>query len=238
MSLKNLVKKKDKHIAAMIASFEKEFDAMGNDVQRQIKRLFSNGVFDIAAIKQAFVASGYSDLVNAWVDNYSDVIAFNKQIADEIGVKFVLSNKAIDWFDLIQETDIEKLNILNDVYVADMKKMGTRYLLEGKRFSDVAFNTEISEIFTTFGRRLTTEAYTGIYIADSAIKKDFFEQARIELYYYDGPNDEVTRDECRATLGDPRQDTGWTIAEIGTSMTPFIERGGYNCRHEWLPLVK
>ena len=32
--------------------------------------------------------------------------------------------------------------------------------------------------------------------------------------------------------------TGWTMEEVSASETPFIQCGGYNCRHEWLPFVE
>ena len=90
----------------------------------------------------------------------------------------------------------------------------------------------------TTGRRIITEAVTGASIYDRTIKMEQFRHADVELYFYDGPLDKVTRDTCKATLSDGKQGTGWTFAEIQGSETPFITGGGYNCRHEWLPFVE
>jgi len=235
MSLRDVIDKKDRMVAAKLKKFEQELAKMGGEAAKRVGQLFRNGIFETDAIREAM--SGFFEFETAWVDSYADVIRLNRDVAKEIGYKFMLSEKMIDMYDILTNTDIEKLHILNETYIADMKKMGTRWIMEGKSLQDVAFNTELTEMLSTMNRRLTTEAYTGIYQADSAIKKDFFEQAGIELFYYDGPNDDVTRDECQATLGDPRQETGWTMDDIQSSQTPFIERGGYNCRHEWLPMV-
>ena len=50
-----------------------------------------------------------------------------------------------------------------------------------------------------------------------------------------GPDDEVTRDVCAETLA--LQGEGLTADEI-ESITPvsFADGGGFNCRHEWIPV--
>jgi hypothetical protein len=222
----------------MFNQFEKELAGMSDEVLKRVTKLFQQGIFDTNEIRGVMEQAGFYDLETAWVDSYADVIKLNQDVAKEIGKNFILSDKMVNAYDLITEANVERLHIQNEVYITDMKQKGVAYLLEGKSFSDTAFKTEITDALNGMQRRLAAEAYTGIYQADSAIKKDFFEQAGIDKYYYDGPNDNVTRDVCLATLGDPRQQTGWTMADIQSSQTPFIERGGYNCRHEWLPLVE
>jgi len=96
----------------------------------------------------------------------------------------------------------------------------------------------VRSVIDTAGRRIATEALTGASMYDRTIKFEQFKHADVELYYYDGPIDKDNRPACSGTLVDPRQSTGWTLAEVQGSMTPFITCGGYNCRHEWLPFVE
>lgn len=62
-----------------------------------------------------------------------------------------------------------------------------------------------------------------------------FEDVPEQKFEYVGPNDEVTRDVCQATL--EMQGEGMTIAEIeAEAPVSFADGGGFNCRHEWVPV--
>ena len=62
-----------------------------------------------------------------------------------------------------------------------------------------------------------------------------FEDVPEQKFEYVGPNDEVTRDVCVATL--EIQGEGMTMAEIeAESPVSFSDVGGFNCRHEWIPV--
>ena len=62
-----------------------------------------------------------------------------------------------------------------------------------------------------------------------------FEDVPEQKFEYIGPDDEVTRDVCAETLA--LQGEGLTADEI-ESITPvsFADGGGFNCRHEWIPV--
>ena len=62
-----------------------------------------------------------------------------------------------------------------------------------------------------------------------------FEDVPEQKFEYVGPNDEVTRDVCVATL--EMQGEGMTMAEIeAEAPVSFADGGGFNCRHEWVPV--
>ena len=62
-----------------------------------------------------------------------------------------------------------------------------------------------------------------------------FEDVPEQKFEYVGPDDEVTRDVCQATL--EMQGEGMTIAEIeAEAPVSFADGGGFNCRHEWVPV--
>ena len=236
--LKQVLRNKDKKLTQMIAKFGAEFDTFSIDLQKRLKKLFSQGVFDKETVNAAFADAGYDDLVNAWIDNYSEVITFNKQLSSELGTKFILTPRAIRNYELLQDMDFDKLKINQEAYATDMRRMALKHSLEGKSFRDAAFNTELTSATTAFKRRVEAEAYTGISSAESTIKLDWFKEAGIDKYVYMGPQDSKTRDECLNTLTDSRQGEGWTLAEVNASETPFISKGGWNCRHDWLPFVE
>ena len=54
------------------------------------------------------------------------------------------------------------------------------------------------------------------------------------LYRYQGPRDKKNRDLCKTFLNDQPL----TRAEIELEQSgAFLDRGGYNCRHLWIPVV-
>ena len=62
-----------------------------------------------------------------------------------------------------------------------------------------------------------------------------FEDVPEQKFEYVGPLDEVTRDVCVATL--EMQGEGMTMAEIeAEAPVSFADGGGFNCRHEWIPV--
>jgi hypothetical protein len=51
------------------------------------------------------------------------------------------------------------------------------------------------------------------------------------LFQYVGPLDDVTRDECVNILTDSQNAVGYKLDELPL---PIDERGGWNCRHDWV----
>lgn len=146
-----------------------------------------------------------------------------------------LTEGAIGFLELVQEQNARKLFALKELIINAMIDAGLKSKVEGLPFSAVV--AILQENVSELGRRLATEAYTGITSFDKTMKSFEYREAGIEKYVYVGPADDKTRDACLDTLSDPRQETGWTREEIAESQTPFITTGGYNCRHEWHAFV-
>ena len=229
----DILRKKNAHVDKIIADFQKEFKALSGDVQTEVLKLFRQGRFDRAGFVAAF--DGYEQLADDFLARNAELIKYTKEIATELGVKFALTEEGLKAYDLLQDIIFDRLKNLNAQYIDDMRLFGLRSQLEGA--SRQKMMGGLQEMFDSMGRNLNAEINTATGYMDSVVKKDFYEQAGIEKYKYFGPLDAKTRDECRDTLSDPRQQTGWTMAEIESSATPFIERGGWNCRHEWIAFV-
>lgn len=235
MSLKTIIQNKDKHFQKLLNSFEKEFNSFSLSAQKELITLFRNRTYDAETLSSLITNNGFDDIVEVWASKYKDVIAFTKEMAAELDHAFIITKETVKNFELLQDMNVKELLDTKEAYVNEIRKFGLQSELDGRTLREITDG--LQEQFARMGRRLNTEAITGITMADSAIKKDFFTQAGITKFVYDGPGDGKTRDSCAATLADPRQATGWTMAEIKASHTPFIQRGGWNCRHEWLPFV-
>ena len=53
-------------------------------------------------------------------------------------------------------------------------------------------------------------------------------------YRYVGVLDGKTRDSCRQVLEDGQNSEGYTMEEIFDLPVGFDDRGGFNCRHDWV----
>jgi SPP1 gp7 family putative phage head morphogenesis protein len=216
--------------------FESELESINKKVIADVQKAIRSGM-DVTDdyIKGLYRANGYDDLIETWVTNYNAGAPFLRGAANELQIPFEVSDAGMSNLEALQDIDYKKLKTLNDQVAIDMAKMNNMGSLDGKGVEQII--KEMSEKITDQSRRIATEAYTSMSMATAAIDKDFFEGAGIDKYVYMGPEDNKTRDACRDTLSDERQGTGWTMTDIESSQTPYIERGGFNCRHRWLPYV-
>lgn len=233
-SLKQILQNKDTEVQRMLAAFDKEVMSFSLEARKMISRLFRDGVYDIEEIQLAL--EPFKEVAEDWAARQAKMVSFSKQVAVSTGVSFAMTEDGINKLMLLQENNLEKMASINDLYARDIQKFGIQSAIEGKSLKEITAG--LGDYFETMGRRLNTEAFTGMNIASAAINKDAFENAGIDKFYYAGPYDGKTREACEATLKDEKQATGWTAEQIAQSQTPFIERGGYNCRHEWLPFVE
>ena len=231
MSLKSLIQNKDKAFTKLLASFDAEYNSYSIEARKAITKLFRAGTYDTDSVSKTL--AGFGEIADGWAMRHNGVLQFAKEMTTELGIAFTLTVQGIADYNLLADNNAFKLKGINELFQADIQKFGLQSQIEGKSLKEIQAGLEA--LFTSMGRRLSTEAFTGIGISDAIIKKDLFDQAGIEKYYYDGPYDSKTRDVCEASLKDGRQSEGWTLDEVNASNTPFIERGGYNCRHEWLP---
>ena len=237
MSLSNIIQQKDKHFQSMLNQFDREYQTLSVEAQKLIMSLFRNGDYTAESLAQTM--SVHDDLINEWAIRNQEAIKFSKMMANEMGVKFAITKETVRNFDLIQGMNGDNLSKNVTSYIADIRRFGLQSKLEGRSFKDITKG--LAGKFEELGRRLNTEAGTGIRMADRTVNMDFFKQAGIEKYIYFGPSDGKTRDACQDTLADSRQAEGWTMDQINNDNpygTTFTDCGGFNCRHDWLPYVE
>lgn len=226
---------RNKILNDLIAEFEREFAAYGTKLKRMVEQFIRQGFTSREEAIRFFAGTGYVDVVNSMIAKYDGVMEITRQMSKEIGIPFVLPKTAPGILSLIKDNKVQTLLGANNQIMNTINDSALRFGLGEQSLRTIV--TGLSSQIDDFTRRLSTEAFTGASIYERTSKMQLFEEAGIELYFYSGPVDSHNRDECAATLGDSRQSTGWTIADIASSETPFIGAGGYNCRHEWLAMV-
>jgi hypothetical protein len=227
---------KAKFFDDLVAQYELEFEAFSTQLKRLLSKFIQSGPHTSAEVAEFFAGSGMEGVATSFVKRYDSVIEYTRAVSVQSGIPLVLPDRSLNLLALYKENQIQ--NILD---AANSIKKGVVDASFRYGIGEAKLNTIINElgaVVDSAGRRIVSEAVTGASMYDRTIKMEQFRHADIELFFYDGPYDNVTRDACRGTLMNPKQSTGWTMADIQSSETPFITCGGYNCRHEWLPMVE
>ncbi len=220
----------------LISQYELEFEKFSTQLKRMLSVFIQSGPHTAAEVAAFFEGTGFGTVATNFVQKYDSVITYVKQVSEVSGIPLVLPERSLSILALYKDNQLQNILDASGSIKKGVVDASFRYGIGEAKLDTII--SELGKGIDIAGRRIVSEAVTGASMYDRAIKFEQFKHADVELYFYDGPVDSKNRDECAATLGDPRQGTGWTIADIQSSQTPFVTGGGYNCRHEWLPMVK
>ena len=229
-----ILKKKNAEIDKLLSRFDGEWEKLSRELKRTLGPLLKAGVPTQEDIMP--LLGDIDTLVQKTVDEYNGLIGFAKDAADEMGIKFLVTERSLALLELAQEHAVFKSITNKNHIVNNMIDAGLQAEVENLKYRDIVKNLE--ELITETGRRIKAEVHTGLSVFDRMIKSENFKNVGIEKFVYVGPYDGVTRDVCRNTLESSLQGTGWTRDQIESSEVSFTGGGGYNCRHEWLPFVE
>ncbi len=227
---------KTKFFDDLLSEYELEFEKFSTDLKRMLSKFIQTGPHTKAEVATWFAGTGMDRVANEFVSKYDSVIEYTRKVSEASGIPLTLPDRSLAVLSLYKDNQVQNILGASESIMKSVSDASFRYGIGEARLGTVI--NELGAVIEDSGRRIVTEAVTGASMYDRTIKFQQFTHADIELYFYDGPVDSKNRDECSATLSDGRQNTGWTMAEIQGSQTPFITCGGYNCRHEWLPLVE
>ena len=226
--------------------YKKDMEKIQTQLLKKIEKVLGGlTVLDDAGLATAFKQINFVDELNA--------LGFPALLAK---VKGSYDKNAIKSFDLLKATQrtkqaatavqaVEILSILDLTtisagvtrYANELKTAMFRGLLTGQ--SSASIMQGLTETYGV-GRALSSKQQVAL-LQDSFARftrtttAKLFEDVPEQKFEYVGPDDEVTRDVCVATL--EMQGEGMTIAEIeAEAPVSFADGGGFNCRHEWIPV--
>ncbi|MDF1581579.1 MAG: hypothetical protein P1P74_12515 [Desulfuromonadales bacterium] len=182
----------------------------------------------IGALKQA----GFDELVNDHAKGYAAIVAKAKEVIAKDGGD-VSKFTAIEAGTLRQlaVADVQGFNALADKTIDELRLNLYRTALSGQPFSKL-----VGIVSDTLENKLKKHAYT---YANTTQLQFSGETVRVmgealgaDRWEVVGPSDEVTRDVCIDALADPIRTKAEWIAADYFGGTP----GGYNCRHQLVPV--
>ena len=168
---------------------------------------------------------------------YEEIKIARDRFGKNTGQTMVFTATDAAAIDTIINADFSKIESYISYLNTDLKSQLIKNLYTG-----IPINRE--ELLEKFDKKIvnniTTELRTGAMALSREITKskvdEYFDEDEI-VYLYEGSLDDVTRDFCRERVG-----KFYTMEEIKNmdneqGLDPFIYGGGYNCRHEWIPMT-
>jgi len=235
LSLQSIINSKEKFITSTLSKFDKAWDGTSFEVQKELINIFKRRDFDEAFIEQVFIKNGYDDLMELTASQFAKTVTFSRDISKEVGYNFLLTPENKQLFGQLNDMNFESLLNTKKQIANDLRRFAIESQLAQQ--SRAIIKRGFTDIFDNMGRRLNTEVNQGIRMSDEAINKFSYDNAGIELFQYIGPADGKTRGICLDTLSSQQNVKGFTTAQVEDSATPFIVRGGWNCRHSWVPFT-
>jgi len=175
---------------------------------------------------------GFSDALNELMNEYDNTASKVFEQARSRGLQVQVATAQN--LELIKELDATTLLGRARDFSSRYKSELLRGVIAGESGRQIA-----NRLTTTLGTELTS-ANLNLIVNDSFAKfsnsatfKAFADEPQTR-YRYVGILDNNTRDICREVLEDSQNSQGYTMEEIFDLPVGFDDRGGFNCRHDWV----
>ena len=226
--------------------YKKDMEKIQTQLLKKIEKVLGGlTVLDDAGLATAFKQINFVDELNAL--GFPALLAKVKGSYDKNAIKTfaLLKGKqrtrqaatAVQAVEILSILDLTTISAGVTRYANELKTAMFRGLLTGQSSASI-----IEGLTSTYGvgRALSSKQQVALlndsfarFSRTTTVK--LFEDVPEQKFEYIGPDDEVTRDVCVATL--EMQGEGMTIAEIeAEAPVSFADGGGFNCRHEWIPV--
>jgi hypothetical protein len=223
----------DKKVRAIIdgasAEFVRAWEAGGEAVLRLVARALRNAGGDTAAVAEAIASEDFRALFAelGYTADLDKMRAAYAEVLRPMVGRGGLSEATVQG---LASTFSDSFLAQAGAYPDRLKEATLRALLGGGGVDDIrrALADELGPPVAE------TLANTSLNTYSRSVERAMAEQdPPDQLYVYEGPRDDRTRDECLAML-----DAGpLTLAEIDSQFPgAFVDGGGYNCRHSWVPV--
>ena len=175
---------------------------------------------------------GYSDALTSLMDEYDTVAARVFSLAAEKGIR--VSVASAQMLELTKELDAITLLGRAKDYSGKLKAELLKGIIAGESGSSIA-----TKLMETVGKELSS-ANVNMIVNDSFARFSnsatfkAFEEKTDQKFIYVGVRDNLNRQECADVLDDAQNDTGYTVDEIASLPVGLTDRGGFNCRHDWI----
>jgi hypothetical protein len=199
-------------------------------------------------ITESLQRAGYDQVIEEFVKTFPGQLPFITQMLEWISARLKvpldmeLTRRDRAALNAVQATTWENLRTVVDATAAQAKRralmsVGALEFRDLVEFVSGAFNRTVAEATTLAATSQSMFFRTAASRAYDLVQDRVGEKLKFK---YEGPRDKLTRPFCERML-DRTRENGLTREEIeqldnGQLPNPFITGGGYNCRHQWVPM--
>lgn len=193
----------------------------------------------IGGLQQGLKEAGLDDALKELRQAYSEELtAINASLGPVVSTK-ILSTADKEIVNALIDFDSKKVTNLIAPYVDDIGSVAMRYAIAGETPDIAAILAKSGDLIES---QVSTEVDTLLSSFSRTVTAKKAEEFGLDLFLYYGPDDKITRDFCSETL-EQRDPPIYTTAEIsaldnGQGLDVLRYGGGYNCRHQWVPITK
>ena len=184
---------------------------------------------------QEMDALGYGQALENLYSSFNGEVTKVVNLANAMNIPKV-SNVNLAQIDFMRDLELSFINAEAGAYAASLKRELMRGIIAGTPAKELA-----ARLIEDYGaekilsgpqkRVLVNDAFSRL---SNASTRQVFADAPEQKFIYIGPDDNVTRPECSQALTEPPL----TADEInGLGYVDFDSRGGWNCRHDWVPVA-
>lgn len=178
---------------------------------------------------------GAFDSLNGFLGAYDDKAEAIVALARDRGLK-TLSTASVNSLEFLRDLDGATMLGRWQDFSNELKSELLKGLVAGVPSFELA-NTLREQIgdrlFSSKAGMIINDSYARF--SNSATFK-MFEDFPDQKYRYIGRRDDRNRDACATVLDNKKNEQGFTIDEIGSLPVDQATRGGFNCRHDWVPV--
>jgi hypothetical protein len=226
--------------------YQKDMEKIQKKLLSKIEKVLAGlEVLDDAGLAQAFQQIDFVDDLNrlgfpALLEKVKG--SYDKQVVTTVaGLSAAQRNKqrvaAVQAIEVLALLDLSTISSGVTRYANELKTAMFRGLLTGQSSASI-----MEGLTATYGVGKVLSSKQQVALLNDSFARfartttaKLFEDVPEQKFEYVGPNDTQTRPTCEATL--LMQGEGMTIAEIeAKAPVSFADGGGFNCRHEWIPV--
>ncbi len=186
-------------------------------------------------LQEAFGEKEYRDATKGLMARADELLAYHKDIADAYGPKAQFAGTSIPSIKILKDAMTREFAGLAIEQSRIIGKQLDLMVMSGQPVTK-ATKAIAQQLDTKFAPYAKTYAETSLAIYDRLVTADTYPTEADSEYMYAGPLDDLCRDFCRDLVGKVFTYSEIEAMDNGQLPDVFITGGGYNCRHQWLPM--
>lgn len=201
----------------------------------------------LSSLLDALDEAGYDEAARRYVDEYAEVVRLVRETYRVQDLPATFTHISRNAAEAARQMDLAFFDGLGQQAAREIQRSITQSTLDEMDYT--SFVSRLRATITGTDRRgaplatrANTFAGTAVSQFDALVTGQIADEAGVTHFKYYGPRDALTRPWCRRLLANNKPRTREEIEALSPSPTnttgegSFIGRGGFNCRHAWVPV--